>query len=137
MLFVSFQDPGIVAFFHQLPAPRYMPPAPSNPAGVASASASMVSSPQGEGNSKCAKYLRFDLTMDLILLRQCWAHPQLFVRGSPDMQGQGIAEELGRDPPFQGVSKRDPIANSLNRSIRRFASSSTAMRNSSNSVLSR
>ena len=102
-------------FFHQLPAPRYMPPAPSNPAGVASASASMVSSPQGEGNSKCAKYLRFDLTMDLILLRQCWAHPQLFVRGSPDMQGQGIAEELGRDPPFQGVSKRDPIANSLNR----------------------
>ena len=114
MHFVSFQvswNHGFVTNYQ----PRYASCSQycSSPAGVVSASASMVSSPQGEGNSKCAKYLRVDLTMDLILLRQCRAHPHLFVRGSPDMQG--IAEELGRDPPFQGVSKRDPIANSLNR----------------------
>ena len=89
-----------------------MPPAPSTAVALLALSQHLRREFPA-GNSKCAKYLRFDLTMDLILLRQCRAHPQLFVRGSPDMQG--VAEELDRDPPFQGVSKRDPIANSLNR----------------------
>ena len=80
------------------------PPAPSTPqrvpvAGDASQSESL--SPEVAGR---AKLLRFDLAMDLCLLRQSRLHPNLFLHGSPDMME--IADELGQDEQFQGITKK-------------------------------
>ena len=51
-----------------------------------------------------AKLLRFDLAMDLCLLRQSRLHPNLFSRSSPDKME--IADELGQDEQFQGITKK-------------------------------
>ena len=80
------------------------PPALSTPqrvpvAGDASQSESL--SPEVAGR---AKLLRFDLTMDLCLPRRNRLNPNLFSRDSPDRME--IADELGQEEQFQGITKK-------------------------------
>ena len=79
--------------------------APITPVLVSNAcSGSCDISPASSSVEQKSKLLRFNLAMDLQLLRQCRIHPHLFVHGAPDMKN--VAEELGQDEKFAGITKK-------------------------------
>ena len=61
-------------------------------------------SPTSSSVEQKSKLLRFNLEMDLQLLRQSRIHPHLFVRGAPDLKN--VAEELSQDEKFAGITKK-------------------------------
>ena len=77
--------------------------AASSPAATSPAASSPATS---SSSSNKRRSIRFDLNMDLILLRQVLAQENPFVRGSPAMDV--VAKELDSLKPdlFQGITKK-------------------------------
>eukprot|EP00117_Sycon_ciliatum_P044941 scpid77857/ scgid1945/ len=83
----AFFPPILPGYIHPLSPPR-------------------VPSPPSSGGKDKPKCIKFDLSMDLILLRQLRGGTNPFLRGSPGYEEAALALDSLGDPRFAGITKK-------------------------------